>query len=116
MAKIYIAFYMKTNRIHINKNTLRAIGEPPRISILIDESGKKLIIAPHKERDLKSHRVPKNFYTEKRDMEISSKKLCEIIAGLHGWDRFLSYRIPGKLYLSQKVVVFDITSAYCISE
>ena len=115
MASIHLAFYMKTGTIHIYKNTMRAIGEPRRVSLLLDESGNNLIVAPHKERDLKSHRVPENFYTEKKDMEIHSKKLCKIMADLHGWEFPLSYRIPGKVYSSQKIAVFDISSAICIN-
>ena len=47
-------------------------------------------------------------------MEISSIKLCRIIAKLHNWDLSRSYRVSGKVYEAKKAAVFDLAKAEAI--
>ena len=114
MMETNISFYLRANRIHIFVNALRGIGEPSRICFMISEHGERLLITPHDKRDFKSHGVPQEVYTGKGEMEISSMKLCRIIAELHGWDLSQSCRVPGKVYESQKIAVFDLDKAEAI--
>lgn len=109
-----ISFYLRANRIHIFVDALRGIGEPSRICFMISENGESLLISPYDKRDFKSHSVPKEVYSGTEAMEISSIKLCRIIAKLHDWDLSQSYRVPGKVYESQKIAIFDLDKAEAI--
>ena len=112
--KISISFYLKANRIHIFINALRGIGSPKRICFMMDESGNTLILSPYDKRDFKSHRVPEKVYSGSESLEISSYKLCRLLASSHDWDISRSYRIPGKIVPSLNVVIFQLDKAEII--
>ena len=108
MNGVHISFYLKTSRIHIFTETLRLIGYPKRICFLISADGQALLIRAHENRDLKSHKVPQDVYDGRRSFEISSWKLCKILADLHSWDLKHSYRIPGVLMRDRRSVRFSL--------
>lgn len=109
-----ISFYLRANRIHIFVDALRGIGEPSRICFMISKNGESLLITPYDKRDFKSHGVPQEVYSGTGSMEISSIKLCRIIADLHGWQLYQSYRVPGKVYESKRIAIFDLDKAEII--
>ena len=82
---------------------------------MIEENGETLIIAPYERRDFKSHGDPQDVYNGKCCMEVSSIKLCHIIASVHHWELSRSYRVPGKIYAEQNVVLFSLAEAKKIS-
>ena len=47
-------------------------------------------------------------------MEVSSMKLCRIIASLYHWDLDRSYRVPGTVYPEKKVAIFRLKEAELI--
>ena len=114
MSDIYISFYLRANRIHIFVDALRAIGCPERICFLTSQSGDKLIVAPYGKRDLLSHNVPKKVYEGKNGLEISSFKLCTIIANIHNWDFSKSYRVIGNVVHTHNVIIYDLNKATAI--
>lgn len=114
MNRIFISFYLRANRIHIFIDTLRCIGSPKRICFLMDSKGKTLVISPYKKKDFKSHRVSKDVYHGCRSLEISSQKLCQLIAKHHNWDKSKTYRIPGTFKTEAKIVVFNLLDAEII--
>jgi hypothetical protein len=114
MNETYISFYLRSNRIHVFTNALREIGEPSRICFLIGENGHSLLMVPYRKRDFRSHHVPRDVYNGCDSMEISSMKLCRIIAFIHKWDIRLSYRVPGKIITDEQVVIFDLDRAAII--
>lgn len=114
MDETYISFYLKASRIHVFVNALRGIGCPERICFMISDDGRSLLLAPYKKRDLKSHSVPRDVYSGVGVMEISSMKLCRLIADMFSWDLSLSYRVPGRIYENNRVVIFDLKGAAVI--
>ena len=115
MDKVYISFYLRANRIHVFVSALREIGSPGRICFLMDNDGDSLILSPYKKRDFRSHRVPKEIYQGNRSLEISSMKLCRLVARIHHWDSSKSYRIPGKPNKELNTVLFRLSEAVIIS-
>lgn len=115
MDSTYISFYLYANRIHVFVDTLRGIGSPGRICFLLNRDGTRLLVAPHGKKDFVSHSVPENVYAGSDSMEVSSKKLCRLIAGLHNWDVAYSYRVPGFIETKKHVAVFDLSRAEIIS-
>ena len=115
MEKVYISFYLRANRIHIFVSALRKIGCPERICFLMDKDGDSLILSPYKKRDFRSHRVPKEIYQGNRSLEISSMKLCRLIAKIHHWDDSKSYRVQGKTNKELNAILFTLSEAVVIS-
>jgi hypothetical protein len=111
MEDTHISFYLKANRIHVFVDALRGIGSPARICFMISEDGRSLLLAPYPKRDFKSHGVPKEVYSGAGGMEVSSMKLCRLIAAIYSWDLERSYRVPGVVRRDQNVVLFDLTKA-----
>lgn len=116
MNGVHISFYLKASRIHIFTETLRLIGHPKRICFLISADGQTLLMRAHENRDLKSHKVPPGVYDGRRSFEISSWRLCEILAKLHGWDLKRSYRVPGVLARDRRSVQFSLAEATVIGK
>ena len=111
MLETYISFYLRANRIHIFVEALRELGMPSRICFMIEENGETLLITPYGKRDFISHAVPRDVYSGTAAMEISSYKLCRIIAGLYNWNLSKSYRVPGMVFQDKRIAVFDLTRA-----
>ena len=114
MNDTYISFYLRANRIHIFVDALRGIRHPKYICFMIEENGKTLVLAPYPKKDYYSHRVPAGVYNGSKSMEISSKRLCRILADLYGWDLVASYRVPGTVIQKQDVVLFYLDKAEII--
>ena len=111
MNSTHISFYLRASRIHVFAEALRSIGSPRRICFLISADGQTLLMRAHKTRDFRSHKVPRNVYMGERSLEISSYKLCGILAGLHGWDLRCSYRVPGTVRKDRDSILFYLTKA-----
>ena len=111
MSGVHISFYLRTNRIHIFTETLRCIGCPKRICFLISADGRFLLMRPHADRDLRSHKIPQSVYDGRRSFELSSWRLCGILAALHRWDLACSYRVPGVIMRDRCSVRFSLARA-----
>lgn len=114
MHDTYLSFYLKVNRIHVFVKALRGIGSPGRICFMISDDGQKLVIKPYAIRDFKSHSIPPGIYQGNGRFEVSSKKLCRIIARMQNWNTDRSYRVPGTVLSDNQVVVFSLSDATTI--
>ena len=110
-----ISFYLKSSRVHVFVEALRGMGCPSRICFLINKEGNSLLMVPYGKRDFISHAVPKDVYSGCDCMEVSSLKLCRIIANLHGWEMDKSYRVPGTVYPEQRMAIFYLPKAVIIN-
>ena len=115
MMETYISFYLKANRIHVFVDALREIGSPKRICFMISDDGKKLLVVPYQKQDFVSHKVPSEVYKGVGGMEVSSLKLCALIAKMYNWDTDRSYRVPGIVYSQKHIAVFELTAAEVIN-
>lgn len=111
MSKTFVTFDLRQNRLRVFTESLRSIGSPRRICLLLSTDGQKLLLAPYLKRDFKSHNVPESVYLGKGDMYVHSMKLCRLIAGKHGWDIHCSYRVPGEHHENRNIVTFDLNQA-----
>ena len=115
MLETNISFYLNTNRIHVFTEALRGIGSPTRICFMLGEDGKRLIMLPHTKKDFVSHRVPEKINRGADSLDISSKKLCRLLAAQHNWDVSRSYRAPGVVIEEKSLAVFDLSKAEMIT-
>lgn len=111
MTETFLSFYLKANRIHVFVDALREIGCPVNICFMIGENGKTLILKPYPKKDFHSHRVPQDVYRGKKSMEVSSLRLCRIIADMQQWNVNYSYRVPGVIISRQRICVFYLDQA-----
>lgn len=114
MSETHISFYLKTYRIHIFAEALRGIGCPHRICFMLSPNGQTLALLPYDKRDFRSHKVAQEVYQGGQPVEISSYRLCSMLADLHSWDRTHSYRVPGQIIKEKSFVLFDLTGANII--
>ena len=114
MDETYVSFYLRRNRIRVFRQVIAAIGDPKFIRFMIKEDGSSLILLPYNEKTLQSLRVPETANYDRWNMEISSKPLCLLLAHRLGWELSRSYRIPGKVYEQQPLVLFHLSKAYPI--
>ena len=110
----FISFYLKSSRIHVFIDSLRAMGNPRRICFMLDDDGRELVLKPYDKTDLKSHAVPIKVYNGAKGMEVSSQKLCRLIAARHQWDTGKTYRVPGIIYPSMNCTIFALREAEVI--
>ena len=78
---------------------------------MIGENGRSLLMVPYKKRDFRSHYVSPDVYDGCDSLEISSHKLCRIIASIHNWDVEQSYRVPGQIFPDEQIVLFNLDRA-----
>lgn len=111
MSETFLSFYLKTNRIHVFVDALKKIGSPANICFMVGEDGKTLILKPYPRKDFYSHRVSQDVYKGKKSMDVSSLRLCRIIAEMQSWNTSYSYRVPGMIYPQQKICVCYLDQA-----
>lgn len=111
MDETNISFYLRTNKIHIFIEALKKIGKPHRICFMLDKTGESLLLVPYEKADFISHKVPAGIYNGKTDMDVSSMKLCRILANRLNWDTDFSYRVPGVVLADKNVIKYDLTKA-----
>ncbi len=110
-----VSFYMRSNTIRIFKSTIRAMGMPKFIRLLIHETEGTMIIEPYDKITFSSFRVPFPFNDAKEGVDIHSKRFIQIVAELMRWDMERTYRVSGELYGKLKIVKFDLVQAVKIS-
>ena len=118
MHDTHLSFYLSGGRLHIFPEALRGIGSPAYVRFLLSNDGKSMIMEPYDRKVFASFRVPKGVYekTEKRyRMEFKCTPFCRMMAHHLNWDMGQSYRIKGRIYPSQRIVKFDLQSAYPIN-
>lgn len=97
MNETFISFYLKANRIHVFVDALRGIGSPKYIGFMLKENGQSLAMLPYDKKDFHSHRVPSSVYNGGKRMDVSSMKLCTMLADMYNWEQERSYRVPGDI-------------------
>lgn len=117
MYDTFISFYLSGGRLHIQSDALRKIGCPSFVRFLMNEDGCSMIMEPYNRKVFASMRVPKGVYDKaikRSQMEIKCAPFCRLMAQHLNWDSAYSYRIKGKVYPAQRVVKYDLHTAYAI--
>ena len=117
MHETFISFYLAGGRVHIKADAVRGIGEPPFLRFLIAKDGKSMVMEPYNRKVFASMRVPPTMYKktgQRARMEIKCAPFCRYLAAYLRWDESSTYRVPGRILLQQRFVLFDLTSAYSI--
>lgn len=110
---IVISIDPKKNRIRVFKKTLRALGMPKYIQILVNPDTSVIAIQCMDTRPLHQyHRIKWKELETRRNYEVYSSflvdKLKEVCVD---WSRHEAYRVIGRYYSTSRVAAFDLKNA-----
>ena len=112
MANLKMLIDMKQTRIRIHKSTLRALGNPRWLSLVINPEECTLGITPGSPDDKTAHRVSSLVYRTKDSCELHSAVLIRALLDLcPGWHCRGKYSITGSLIPEANMVRFDMNTA-----
>lgn len=99
-----ISFSLKRRRALIYRATLKEIGEPSYIRLLVNRKQKRMAVQSCEEIDRESYEVPS--YDSWEQFEIASIKLIAMFYKMAGWNQEKSYRIYGYPVKKYHLVLF----------
>lgn len=110
----YISFYLKDGKVHVFADALRSLGTPNYIRFLLGKDGSSMIMEPYHKKEFQSIRVKKDNEQVNRKLCFRCKPFCKLLENTLGWTSLYSYRVPGRLIPSQRIILFDLTQATAI--
>jgi len=107
-----ISIDLKRDRIRIYKRTLRSLGDPEYILLLVNPEERTLAILRSDRTDLRAHRLPRARFNDKQCIEIASKPLLRCLHNLCSeWHDDRLYRIYGEIIPSEGIVQFNLAES-----
>ncbi|MCF0238805.1 MAG: hypothetical protein HUK24_09405 [Sphaerochaetaceae bacterium] len=109
----YISFYLSKCTFRLFKSALRQIGNPPYIRFLVSNKDMSIVMQAFDEKTQISFKISEKMLAKgnSQSLVVHSKRLCSILASVMGWDVTKNYRIKGRIYPSQQLVKFDLSTA-----
>ena len=96
------------NRMLIHRKTIRALGHPQRVRLLINPDTRHFCVQGCDEKEPCSFAVPADLSSFQDSFYIHSKFLLGQICALMRWNPTLSYRVFGKINTHTNVLDFDL--------
>ncbi|MBQ7504706.1 MAG: hypothetical protein IJT79_05245 [Ruminococcus sp.] len=106
---------MKKHRIRLHKVTYRLIGQPKYIQLLVNPNAKAVAVRAVEKmsKDNQAYRINKVKMESDHSFEIYSRSFCEKLWELtEGLESGYSYRMNGKVFLSQNTAVFSLKTLH----
>ncbi len=109
----FISIDPRKNRIRIYKSTLKLMGIPKYIQILVNPESSVIALQCMDTRPAHQyHRIQWKKIENKKSYEIYSSFLVDKLKEVcFDWNSHDSYRVPGKYYPADKVASFDLHTA-----
>lgn len=105
-----ISFYFRNNTIHIFQDSIKSLGSPEFIRFRLSDDRRRMIMEPYDRKELTSFKT--KLRTESNhSMQLRGKRFCRVMLREMGWDSCKSYRIPGRLYTRQNLVLYNLEHA-----
>ena len=99
----------KKNRIRIHRNTLRQIGNPEYIQLLVNPDQKMIGIKASCAEDKLAHKVKDYFVINGNSYELYSRELLYSLSQLNlSWEKFNIFRLEGNIYPDKKIALFSM--------
>ena len=104
-----ITIDFKRDRIRIHKRTLRFLGDPEYVLLLVNPEDHTIAIMRCDRSDLRAYRLPKARLYDKQSFEITSKCLLRNLLSMCGYlhDNHI-YRLYGELVQNEGIVQFSL--------
>ena len=96
------------NRMLVHRKTIRALGHPERVRLLINPGTRHFCIQSCDEKEPCSFEVPRDLTSYQDSFYIHSKFLLGQLCALMEWNPQLSYRVFGKINTQTNVLDFDL--------
>ena len=107
--RLEMSFYGKSNSIHISKDAIRVIGAPPYICFKINREMDSIAVAPCKEQDILSFKVPEDIYFVHRvQMRVTSQSFVGGLMIRNGMEPLHTYKVNGTYLEKENAVVFHL--------
>ena len=104
-----ICIDFKKNRIRIHRNTLRQIGNPEYIQLLVNPDQKMIGIKASCAEDKLAHKVKDYFVINGNSYELYSRELLYSLSQLNlSWEKFNIFRLEGNIYPNKKIALFSM--------
>ena len=108
-----ISVDLKKHRIRIHKNTLRSIGNPDYVLLLVNPEDRTLAILRSNRFDPRSHHIIMNNRTA---IELYSRSLTKSLRDIcNTWQDNQSYRMYGKTILVEGVAQFHMDDSILVN-
>ncbi|MCC8014012.1 MAG: hypothetical protein LIO87_02360 [Eubacterium sp.] len=105
---------LKKNRIRIHRHTLRLLGNPKYIQILVNPSDGKIALRKSDRKDYLAHKI---YHSTEDCIEIYSSALIENLMAVNENLIFnRSYRLYGNIDVRSEMVLFSIKESILIEE
>jgi len=100
------------NRIRLPKHTLRCLGNPNYVRLLINPDAKTLAIEICDHSEPRGHRIPERIMNSKVCYEIYSSTLCEQLTAHGNWDPNSAYKMFASAQAGEQLLLFKFADAY----
>ena len=108
-----ISVDLKKHRIRIHKNTLRSIGNPDYVLLLVNPEDRSLAILRSNRFDPRAHHIT---MTTRTAIELYSRSLTKSLRGVcNTWQDNQSYRMYGKTILVEGVAQFHMDDSILVN-
>lgn len=103
--------------ILIHKSSLRLIGEPEYIQVLVNPNEKTIAVCRSFEKDHLAHRVDFKSIVGKRSYKLYSRNLTDSLHTIYpNWNSGKTYRIYGNYIPALNVIKFCLKNSVAITE
>ena len=108
-----ISVDLKKHRIRIHKNTLRSIGNPDYVLLLVNPEDRTLAILRSNRSDPRAHHIT---LTNRTAIELYSRSLTKSLRDIcNTWQDNQSYRMYGKTILVEGVAQFHMDDSVLVN-
>ena len=107
---------LKKYRIRIHKNSLRSIGDPNYILLLVNPEERTLAILRSDRTDPRAHHMTTASLANKKSFELYSRSLIKSLRDIcSDWQDSQSYRLYGEIIPNEGVARFHMSEAVLIN-
>ena len=107
---------LKKYRIRIHKNTLRAIGTPSYVLLLVNPVERTLAILRSEKSDPRAYRIMAASLDANKSVELYSRALVKNLREVcSGWQDSQSYRMYGEIISSEGMARFLMSEAVLVN-
>ena len=110
--RITTSLQYSNGMVRISIESLRLLGNPEYVTIMVNESCDQLSFLPSAKTDNAALMVKYDKLKTNRGMMIYSCNLVRKIFDIEGWDHTYRYRIPCHYYEEANIIYFDLKKAH----
>ncbi len=110
----YITINLSQYSIRVFRNALKALGPPSYVRFFLNPERNMMIMQPFERKSPISFKVPPKIMEKDKSssLRVYSHPLCTILMEKMKWEAGGTYKIPGEIFNSQRLVRFDLNKAF----